>query len=361
MSFINKIKNVLLPETDAKIHELFDMSNMSSLKTMGIITAIIEGVSLIISFIIHIENIHYDRTTIVMTSVICGCLLSAFCSDLYIKKKITGHYTAVLISAISIIVMAIFGIYVSYMNFISDRQVIIFYGVNICFVSFLHIAPLFQIIFLLTEHIVFYMMLYNYNGAQGVITANGVIYLLILLAASIISYHREKDFITSTYKAKIMAQDILLKSYQDQLTGLLNRYAIDAIPNIKKGATCQIAMADIDHFKLFNEKYGHRKGDEVLKATASSLLDVFRKKDSFRYGSDEFLVMTTIHTEDAFRERLATWENKLSEVRIEGVDDPIKVSYGVASGRIYSQDDIFALIQEADKKLHNIKSIRHHK
>lgn len=52
---------MLIPETDEKIHELFDMSNMSALKTMGIITAIIEGVSLIITFIIHIENIHYDQ------------------------------------------------------------------------------------------------------------------------------------------------------------------------------------------------------------------------------------------------------------------------------------------------------------
>lgn len=361
MGFLNKIKEVLLPETDENIHELFDMSNMSALKNMGIITAIIEGVSLIISFIIHIENIHYDRTTVVMTSVVFVCLLTAFFADLFIKKKIHGHYVAALISAISISVIAVFGIYVSYMNFISNRQVIIFYGVNICFVTFFHIAPLFQIVFLLAEHIIFYMMLYNYNGAEGVITANGIIYLLILLAASIISYHREKEFITSTYKANSMAQDILLKSYQDQLTGLLNRYALDAIPSIEKGALCQIAMADIDHFKLFNDKYGHRKGDEVLKATASSLLDVFRKKDSYRYGGDEFLVMTTIHTEDAFRDRLATWENKLSEVRIEGVDDPIKVSYGVASGKINSQDDIFALIQEADNKLHNIKSIRHHK
>lgn len=361
MSLLKRIKNVLIPETDEKIHELFDMSNMSALKTMGIITAIIEGVSLIITFIIHIENIHYDQTTIVMTSVVFGCLLTAFFADLFVKKKIHGHYTAVLISGVSIIVMAIFGMYVSYMNFINNRQVIIFYGVNICFVSFFHIAPLFQILFLLTEHLIFYMLLYNYNGAEGVIAINGVIYLLILLSASIISYYREKEFIISTYKAQTMAQDILLRSYQDQLTGLLNRYALDAIPNIQKGAICQIAMADIDHFKNFNDKYGHRIGDEVLKATASSLLDVFRKKDSYRYGGDEFLVMTTIHTEDAFRDRLATWENKLSEVRIEGVDDPIKVSYGVASGRINSQEDVFALIKDADNKLNNIKSIRHRK
>ncbi len=361
MSLLKRIKNVLIPETDEKIHELFDMSNMSALKTMGIITAIIEGVSLIITFIIHIENIHYDQTTIVMTSVVFGCLLTAFFADLFVKKKIHGHYTAVLISGVSIIVMAIFAMYVSYMNFIDNRQVIIFYGVNICFVSFFHIAPLFQILFLLTEHLIFYMLLYNYNGAKGVIAVNGVIYLLILLSASIISYYREKEFITSTYKAQTMAQDILLRSYQDQLTGLLNRYALDAIPNIEKGAICQIAMADIDHFKKFNDKYGHRIGDEVLKATASSLLDVFRKKDSYRYGGDEFLVMTTIHTEDVFRDRLATWENKLSEVRIEGVDDPIKVSYGVASGRINSQEDVFALIKDADNKLQNIKSIRHRK
>lgn len=357
----NDIKKLLLPETNKEIDHIFDNNNMTSLKLMCLFTAVIEGISLIISFLIRIENIHYDLSTILMTSTICACLLTAFLADLFLKEKIHGHLTSVIIASLFFTIMAVFGIFVSYMNYIAGRQMIIFYAVNICFVNFIHIYPMFQLVFLLVEHIVFFSILYSYDGLQSIILPNVVIYLLIVLVSSIVSFHREYDFVSSSQKAQMLAQDFIQKSSQDQLTGLMNRYVLDSIQDISKGTTCQIAMADIDYFKTFNDTYGHLKGDEVLKVTASSLLDVFRRTDCYRYGGDEFLVLTTSLNEDTFRDRLAIWENKLSEVRLEGINESIKISYGVASGVVNSKEDIFKLIKEADKKLYAIKEMRHHR
>ena len=360
MNILNKIKNVLFPEINEEIHTLFDHSNMASLRVMSILTVAIESVSLGHAFFHHIEHISFNITVVVLTAIIVLNLITAIFTDLFLKHKIKGHKMAVIIAVLSITVMTCFAMFVSYMNYIVNRQIIIFYAVNVCLISFIHITPLFQLIFIMVEHSVFYAILYNYDGAKGVIVPNAIIYMLIILMASQISYHREYKFASSTYMAKVMAEEFEKKTSQDQLTGLLNRYALDRIQNFEKPVSCQIAMSDIDHFKQINDKYGHTKGDEVLKITASTLLDVFRKKDCYRYVGDEFLIVAINLSEDTFRDRLALWEKKLSVTRIEGIEEPIIVSYGVVSGTVHSKDEIFKLIKEADEKLCVIKSMHGH-
>ena len=79
----------------------------------------------------------------------------------------------------------------------------------------------------------------------------------------------------------------------DGLTGILNRRGGDALINncITNGVPGAFIIFDIDNFKHINDTYGHQKGDEILKAVASCLLDSFRKEDIVtRMGGDEFLV-----------------------------------------------------------------------
>ncbi|SHI23385.1 diguanylate cyclase (GGDEF) domain-containing protein [Butyrivibrio fibrisolvens DSM 3071] len=360
MNILKKIKNVLFPERNEEIYNLFDHSNMASLRVMSLLTVAIESVSLIHLLFHNVDYLNFDLTVIILTAIIVINLITAISTDLFLKKRIKGHNIAVIIAVFTITAMTCFAMFVSYMNYIAGRQIIIFYAVTVCLISFIHITPLFQLIFILVEHSIFYAILYNYDGAKGVIVPNVIIYMLIILVASQISFYRVLNFASSTYTAKVMAEEFALKSSQDQLTGLMNRYALDNIPNIENPVRCQIAMSDIDHFKVFNEKYGHIKGDEVLKATASALLDVFRKKDCYRYGGDEFLIVAINLTEDTFRDRLALWEKKLSVTRIENIDEPVKVNFGVASGIIHNKEEIFKLIKEADEKLNTIKSMRNH-
>lgn len=78
-------------------------------------------------------------------------------------------------------------------------------------------------------------------------------------------------------------------AYRDQLTGISNRRALDeALEGITGLYT--LGMIDIDHFKSFNDNYGHDEGDNVLKLTAKLLYDVFGK-NIFRYGGEEFCLL----------------------------------------------------------------------
>jgi diguanylate cyclase (GGDEF)-like protein len=76
-------------------------------------------------------------------------------------------------------------------------------------------------------------------------------------------------------------------AYIDELTELPGRRSLnETLANL--GRRYAIAMIDIDHFKKFNDKYGHKTGDQVLKMVASKLKELTGGAKVFRYGGEEF-------------------------------------------------------------------------
>ncbi len=92
------------------------------------------------------------------------------------------------------------------------------------------------------------------------------------------------------------------KMYQmalhDTLTGLFNRrFLAETLDREfsrakRENQPVSLLMIDIDHFKLVNDLFGHKAGDEVLKSFGEHLLAHIRQEDiAFRYGGEEFLVV----------------------------------------------------------------------
>ena len=79
-------------------------------------------------------------------------------------------------------------------------------------------------------------------------------------------------------------------AYRDELTQLPSRRALNQ-ELAKIGDNYAIAMIDVDHFKSFNDTYGHETGDQVLQMIASRLADVSGGGKPFRYGGEEFAVV----------------------------------------------------------------------
>jgi diguanylate cyclase (GGDEF)-like protein len=76
-------------------------------------------------------------------------------------------------------------------------------------------------------------------------------------------------------------------AYIDELTGLPGRRSLnDTLINL--GKKYAIAMIDVDHFKKFNDTYGHKTGDHVLKMIAAKLERISGGAKTFRYGGEEF-------------------------------------------------------------------------
>lgn len=88
----------------------------------------------------------------------------------------------------------------------------------------------------------------------------------------------------------------------DALTGILNRRGFDEYMDQatnKKNRDFAIFMIDIDHFKAFNDSYGHEEGDRVLQKVSVGLKTLNRTGDLFaRYGGEEFAVMIPRPPED---------------------------------------------------------------
>jgi diguanylate cyclase (GGDEF)-like protein len=87
---------------------------------------------------------------------------------------------------------------------------------------------------------------------------------------------------------------------KDGLTGVGNRRSWDAALTAATaiGRPLTVVLLDLDHFKLFNDTYGHQAGDQLLKGAAAAWLDVLRRDDVlYRYGGEEFGLVLTGATE----------------------------------------------------------------
>jgi len=89
-----------------------------------------------------------------------------------------------------------------------------------------------------------------------------------------------------------MLQESHRLAFNDELTGLPGRRALqEALAGL--GPHYVLAMADVDHFKSFNDTHGHDIGDQVLKLVAARLAGVEGGGRAFRYGGEEFTVLFT--------------------------------------------------------------------
>jgi diguanylate cyclase (GGDEF)-like protein len=85
-------------------------------------------------------------------------------------------------------------------------------------------------------------------------------------------------------------QDSRRMAFRDELTGLPSRRALNE-RLMGLGHDFTIAMLDVDHFKQFNDSYGHDVGDQVLRMVAAELARVRRGGRAYRYGGEEFALV----------------------------------------------------------------------
>ncbi len=101
-------------------------------------------------------------------------------------------------------------------------------------------------------------------------------------------------------------------AYVDDLTGLRNRRALDELLR-RLGGRFAVVMMDVDHFKHFNDKYGHEEGDNVLRSVATTLRSVFGDK-VFRYGGEEFCAVLRRRAGDEARPYAERARKRVTEI-----------------------------------------------
>lgn len=149
----------------------------------------------------------------------------------------------------------------------------------------------------------------------------------------------------------------------DALTGLYNRRGFEArlheeVPRAhRQGYPVFLAQVDLDHFKPCNDQFGHRQGDEVLKAVGRLLMGNTRENVDWccRQGGDEFAVILPYATED---QALAVCRRILAGYRRIALGET-SLSIGLARFRRHNanswEQDIAELIEQADQAMYRAK------
>lgn len=154
------------------------------------------------------------------------------------------------------------------------------------------------------------------------------------------------------------------QSIQDPLTGLYNRRYLqealkrEILQSVRTSLPISVIAFDIDHFKRFNDTYGHDVGDKVLQAVTRVLTSVFRGGDIVcRLGGEEFLVILCAASISAAHLRAEEVRKEVSTLQIDqgGTSlGKITISGGVASFPLNGQS-VENLLKSADLALYTAK------
>lgn len=128
----------------------------------------------------------------------------------------------------------------------------------------------------------------------------------------------------------------------------------------EQGETFCAVMCDVDHFKLYNDEYGHLQGDEVLRKVASTLVQGCRPNDEvYRYGGEEFLLVMpaqSVETACAVAERHRARIEQLAIPNIASPGTIVTISAGVAA-MTTTRPSIKDWLEDADGALYRAKQL----
>jgi two-component system, cell cycle response regulator len=152
----------------------------------------------------------------------------------------------------------------------------------------------------------------------------------------------------------------------DGLTQVGNRLKMREDLNVlvarvaERGESFCAVMCDVDHFKLYNDEYGHLQGDEVLKKVASTLLQGCRPNDEvYRYGGEEFLLVMPEQSIEAACAAAERHRARIEQLAIPNIGSPattVTISAGVAA-MTTTRPSIKEWLEDADGALYRAKQL----
>lgn len=157
---------------------------------------------------------------------------------------------------------------------------------------------------------------------------------------------------------KNRTEELQRQSQTDGLTGLKNRHALrEDFDKLSPGSVTMIMM-DIDHFKNFNDTFGHDLGDKVIVTCANQMRKYFPDCHCYRYGGDEFLVVSEKLSVEESNRRMKELTAEIGTVNLGDNIPPIELSYGMLNEKFSSKDELRVIFRKADNLLYERKKNR---
>jgi diguanylate cyclase (GGDEF)-like protein/PAS domain S-box-containing protein len=132
------------------------------------------------------------------------------------------------------------------------------------------------------------------------------------------------------HERKLLEDKLKAQALTDGLTGLANRRAFDQAlekdwkRTLREGSQMSLLMLDLDHFKLFNDQYGHQFGDDCLRAVATAISSEIRRTiDTVaRYGGEEIAVILPCTDMEGAQQVADSIRRAIEDLRIPHAGNP---------------------------------------
>lgn len=214
---------------------------------------------------------------------------------------------------------------------------------------------------------------YNTKVYYQIILVTALFCILLFVALRIIFSEEKKRSVIEQKlrdsKDRLLSTNVELKkvAVTDAVTGISSRRSFDEriVQEISRGRRNEeplaVIMADIDHFKLYNDTFGHTHGDETLYKVAQAIKSVLKRPTDFvaRYGGEEFVILLVNTQIDGAKIIANDIRNAVLDLKVphlSGDEEFVTLSLGISVAQNpYSVVTTKQLVEQADKALYQAK------
>ena len=211
------------------------------------------------------------------------------------------------------------------------------------------------------------IMLPLFSVFWGVLILMGIYLGYELEKTSRIAFVKNRLLSLDAQRLTLLGEELHLLSTTDSLTGLANRRHFENCFDsewrraIRTQDSIALIMIDIDHFKKYNDRYGHQAGDDCLRQVCDALKDYAQRSGELigRYGGEEFVVLLprmTLVRAQVLAESMCRRIASLNIEHGESMDNKVTISIGIAAMVPSMTDESANLLRIADRCLYRAKA-----
>ncbi len=354
MDYIRKFVSYNFPQVSPEVSAEIDRKSMRNIYIISCFVLVFETLTMIafISSTYGSFGHHQFVSAVHVAYCLLLCGLAVFLSRKMFQSREIAQGRYVAFKVFFFVAFSLWAISTDFRHYKVSEQMLTFYTVNLVMACFIIFKPWLGAILFGGAYLVMYLTLFFCDGAAKIELLNYIVLALVTIACNSVLYHSHIHACERENKLQESNRALTMASHMDALTGLQNRLALEEDAATTDGKPVTAFMVDIDYFKEINDKYGHAVGDQLLKRTSVELEKLFPGSQYYRYGGDEFLVLSRGPAGDNYGSSTFSFMHEETGIRVS-------FSVGSAQGEPAAYDDFFKLISLADKALYAVKKQTH--
>ena len=355
MSIIQKMMNFLTPPTSKEVRASLDKESLQNIFRVCTVVLCVE-VAFLLVFLIKNNPLTHEETQITYRVCICiaVCIAGVLSTKFLLGRKRLNHRAVFFIKTIFYVVFSVWAIYADCQHYIKGEQMLTLAAVEVLMVCFLLLRPWASILLTSALFVFLYFILFSIDGAAGIQSYNYLVLAIAAMTGMIVRYNYQVGMATRMVELEANNQTLSESSRHDRLTGLRNRLALDEDVLKIVGKPLVVYMCDINYFKRINDTYGHTTGDAIIRAVSRNIKIIFPFNRCYRYGGDEFLIISELSVEENFSENVFSVKYNNNGTLLD-----VQVSVGFVEGTARDREGLFELIMNADMELYTVKKRTH--